>query len=101
MNLGSKMLGEWGPNGVQNIGRYPLARSPPTKYSPNFVRVCVLSRSQVIVGQSIGLLISTAIADVFTAQSFSFVLILSLMLFGELMYTVLPATRCCSLDYKL
>lgn len=39
--------------------------------------------NQVIVGQSIGLLISTAIADVFTAQSFSFVLILSLMLFGE------------------
>lgn len=38
---------------------------------------------KVIVGQSIGLLISTAIADVFTAQSFSFVLVLTLMLFGE------------------
>lgn len=40
--------------------------------------------SKVIVGQSIGLLISTSIADIFTAQSFSFVLILSLMLFGEI-----------------
>lgn len=37
---------------------------------------------QVIVGQSIGLFISTAISDIFTAQSFSFVLILTLMLFG-------------------
>lgn len=48
--------------------------------------MCLLCVSyvQVIVGQSIGLLISTAIADIFTAQSFSFVLILSLMLFGEM-----------------
>ena len=39
--------------------------------------------AQVMVGQSLGLLISTAISDVFTAQSFSFVLVLGLMLFGE------------------
>eukprot|EP00752_Nemacystus_decipiens_P017531 g15711.t1 len=47
-----------------------------------FFKFLLLFMGQVIVGQSIGLLISTAIADVFTAQSFSFVLILSLMLFG-------------------
>ena len=38
---------------------------------------------QVIVGQSIGLLISTVIPDMYAAQSFSFVLILTLMPFGE------------------
>lgn len=37
---------------------------------------------QVVVGQSLGLFISTAIPDVFAAQTFSFVLILSLMLFA-------------------
>ncbi|CAM9153959.1 unnamed protein product [Scytosiphon promiscuus] len=42
----------------------------------------LLFMGQVMVGQSIGLLISTGIADVFTAQSFSFVLVLTLMLFG-------------------
>lgn len=61
------------------------AHGPPASYyclPPPSGRI-VFPCSQVIVGQSIGLLISTAIADVFTAQSFSFVLILSLMLFGE------------------
>ncbi|CAB1099125.1 ABC [Ectocarpus sp. CCAP 1310/34] len=47
-----------------------------------FFTFLLLFMGQVIVGQSIGLLISTSIADIFTAQSFSFVLILSLMLFG-------------------
>lgn len=50
------------------------------------LRLCVHvgnHRSQVIVGQSVGLFISTWINDVFAAQSFSFVLILCLMLFGK------------------
>ena len=38
--------------------------------------------SQVIVGQSLGLLISTAVTDIFTAKSTSFVLTIGLMLFG-------------------
>ena len=49
--------------------------------------MCIRDR-QVIVGQSVGLFISTAISDIFTAQSFSFVLILTLMLFGEGLQTV-------------
>lgn len=36
-----------------------------------------------MMGQSLGLFISAAIPDVFTAQSLSFVLLLGLMLFGE------------------
>eukprot|EP00904_Undaria_pinnatifida_P003908 jgi/Undpi1/13518/HiC_scaffold_8.g03177.m1 len=47
-----------------------------------FFTYLLLFMGQVIVGQSIGLFISTAITDVFTAQSFSFVLVLTLMLFG-------------------
>lgn len=35
------------------------------------------------MGQSLGLFISTAVPDVFTAQSISFVIVLVLMLFGE------------------
>lgn len=47
-----------------------------------FFTFLLLFMGQVIVGQSVGLFISTAISDIFTAQSFSFVLILTLMLFG-------------------
>ncbi|CAN0193610.1 unnamed protein product [Discosporangium mesarthrocarpum] len=42
----------------------------------------VIFMGEVIVGQSLGLFMSAAIEDVFTAQSLSFVLILLLMLFG-------------------
>ena len=38
--------------------------------------------SQVVAGQSLGLLISTVIPDMFTAKSSSFVLMISLVLFG-------------------